>query len=213
MLQKVFSIKHWHTKAIISLFLLLHSFCSNISAHNIQLLQGDSETKLVAETEIYSPQSLSFIYFESTINNNKFTSAYLQICHDHKWWEAPLMLHAEFRGYISTETTFNNNYLAGLTWEALKHKNGFISVEALFRYDYKCNWQTTAIYGYNKNRLLLSGYIDIYGPTTVSAFNENKIFYNIHRQFYAGINLEFSKNVRKIGHWYFIPFAIVRINL
>ena len=181
-------------------------------AQDIQLSWG-KETKIIAETEKYDENSMSFLYTEQVLEANRATTAYVQLFREQKFWEAPIYLHAEFRTFLAEQFTTRNIYMLGFAWGALATESGYTTLEALYRYDDRSNWQFTFVSGYSKGWFTFSNYADFYGIDRLYMFSENKIFGRITNNLQLGLNLELGLNTREGQVFSCYPFAVLRVDL
>ena len=73
-----------------------------VYGQNIQVAKSSEELKIIAEIETHTTERvMNFIYAEAVIDNNKAANTYLQIFREQKWWDAPVLLHAELRTFIA----------------------------------------------------------------------------------------------------------------
>lgn len=181
---------------------------------NVQIEKSREELKFVFETEEHpSDKVMNFMYAEAVIADNKAKTTYLQVFREQKWWDAPILLHAEFRTFIAENFCSNNIYLGGVAFQVINHHNCFLTLEALYRYDDTNNWQATAAYGLFKGRISFSGYSDFYGTKKLYLFSENKIFYRLTKNFQIGTNIELGLNTREGKEFSCFPFAVFRFDM
>ena len=197
------------------LFVLVFCFLSIVVyGQNIQVAKSSEELKIIAEIETHTTERvMNFIYAEAVIDNNKAANTYLQIFREQKWWDAPVLLHAELRTFIADGFLADNIYLGGVAFQLLNKQNSFITLEALYRYDGLNNWQATAAYGLFKGRISFSGYSDFYGTKKLYLFSENKIFYRLTKHFKIGTNIELGLNTREGKEFSCYPFAVIRFEM
>lgn len=181
-------------------------------AQNIQIAYGE-ELKVIAETELHDNNSMSFLYTELVIEDNKAASTYVQLFREQKFWEAPVYIHAEFRTFIAEQFLTNNVYMLGAAWGVLAKENGYVTLEAMYRYDDRNDWQFTTVGGFDYGRLSFSHYADFYGVDKLYVFSENKIFYQLSKHVKVGTNIELGLNARENKEWSCFPFAVLRIDL
>ena len=124
-------------------------------SQNIQVEWG-KELKIVAETELHDDNSMSFLYTELVVDNNKAASTYVQLFREQKFWETPIYIHIEFRSFIAEQFLTNNVYMLGAAWNVLSKENGYITLEAMYRYDDCNNWQFTTVSGFFYKNLSFS---------------------------------------------------------
>lgn len=199
-------------KSIITiLFALVPFFCVG---QNLQLEKSSEELKFVFETETHpSDNVMNFIYAEAVITDNKAETTYLQIFREQKWWDAPVLLHAEFRTFLAENFCANNVYLGGVAFQVINKHNKFLTLEALYRYDDKNNWQATAAYGVFWQKLSFSGYADFYGTNKLYLCSENKLFYKLTNNIQIGTNIEIGLNIRENKEFSCYPFAVLRLDM
>lgn len=181
-------------------------------AQNIQLEYG-KEFKVVAETEMFDVNSMSFLYTELVVENNNAASTYVQLFREQKFWEVPIYIHAEFRTFIAEQFLTNNVYMIGAAFGVIAKENGYLTLEALYRYDDRNNWQFTTVGGFDYGELSFSHYADFYGVDKLYMFSENKLFFQFSKHFKIGTNIELGLNTREGKKWSCYPFAILRIDL
>ena len=189
-------------KILVLLFTLLSVML--VKAQNIQISKGE-EFKVIAETELHYENSMSFLYTELVIEDNKATSTYVQLFREQKFWEAPIYIHAEFRTFLAEQFLTDNIYMLGAAWGLLANEYCYITLEALYRYDGQNNWQFTTVGGFLKDRLSFSHYADFYGTDKLYMFSENKIFYEIAKPLSIGANIELGLNAREGKKWSCYP--------
>lgn len=187
-------------------------FSCVIEAQNVQISWGE-ELKVIAETEMYDDNSMSFLYTELIVDNNKTASTYVQLFREQKFWEAPIYIHTEFRTFLAEQFLTNNIYMLGAAWGVAAKENWYITLEALYRYDDRNNWQFTTVGGFNYKKLSFSHYADFYGIDRLYMFSENKLFFQFTKHFKVGANIELGLNTREGKEWSCFPFAILRIDL
>lgn len=197
-------------KYILTLTVALLSLAS--MAQNIQVAWG-KEWKVVAETELHDENSMSFLYTELVVDDNKATSTYVQLFHEQKFWGVPIYIHAEFRTFIAEQFLTDNVYMLGAAWSVLANEWSYITMEALYRHDGRNNWQFTTVGGFDYGRWAFSHYADFYGTGKLYLFSENKLFYQLSTHLKVGTNIELGLNAREGKKWSCYPFALIRVDL
>lgn len=192
--------------------LFICSFAVDGNAQNIQVAYGE-ELKVVAETELHDENSMSFLYTELVVEDNRAASTYVQLFREQKFWEAPVYIHAEFRTFIAEQFLTNNVYMLGAAWGVFAKENGYITLEAMYRYDDRNNWQFTTVGGFTYKLISFSHYADFYGVDRLYMFSENKLFFQLSKNFKIGTNIELGLNTREGKKWSCFPFAVLRIDL
>lgn len=193
------------------LLVLCITFCSSVAlAQNVQLLYG-KEWRIVTEYTKNTKNSMSYIYGEFAFDNNKTKSGYLQLIREQKFWELPLYIHAELRGFVSSNTSANINYFAGLGYGLIQKNSGYLSVNALYRYDYRSNWQVGLSGEWRNKYMLYVGYADFYGAADFNLHSEHRLYYRALPWLDIGGNLEF--NYIDGGNFECSPFAVVKFNI
>lgn len=199
-------------KGIITTLLFVICSIAVGQSQNIQIAKG-KELKVVAETELHDNNSMSFLYTELIVENNQTASTYVQLFREQKFWEYPIYIHAEFRTFIAEQFLTNNIYMLGAAWGVLAKENGYITLEAMYRYDDKNNWQFTTVGGFTYKLISFSHYADFYGADRLYMFSENKLFFQLFKNLKIGTNIELGLNTREGKKWSCYPFAVLRIDL
>lgn len=199
---------------LIAVFILsaLSLSAQNNNSYSVWLEKGE-DFKVVTETDLSGDRNYNYIYGEIVTKDNKTTSAYLQILREQKWWNAPILIHAEFRSYINYNEKINNVYLIGTTFEIVDTKAGFIDIQTLYRYDGKNNYQLTLLSEWNYKRFKYTMYADFYGTDKLYMLSENRFFFQICKNIRIGANIELSNKTVNPDGFKICPLGILRFDL
>lgn len=163
---------------------LLFALCLGITAQaqNVQLhydfgrmlnrADQPSRPNLTTTVEMFRPDSWgnTFFFVDMNYQTAGVTSAYWEISREFSLGKTPLALHVEFDGGLSNQFSFNNAYLAGLTY-AYNNKDysaGF-TLTPMYKYLEKQgrphSYQLTGTWYMNfaQGLLTFSGFADLWG--------------------------------------------------
>ena len=157
----------------------------SMKAQTVELLLGKQPRVFIEKTAV-TQNSVSFAYLEASYN----ADAMLKLFHEHKWWELPAYIHAEY------QTTFNGSHTAVIGGAySFGLPNGFISLCPLYRYDFGINkhaaqlsncyfaaWKWCELYGYNH----------VWYNGGVNFFGEERFHINITKHFKIGAILDIT---------------------
>lgn len=112
-------------KAILSGAALLLGLCAN--AQNVQLHYDfghsiydelDGRPKLTTTVENFTPDKWgsTFFFIDMDYARDGIRSAYWEISRELKFWQAPVSIHLEYNGGLSTSFTFGHDALIGATY-------------------------------------------------------------------------------------------------
>ncbi|MGM9787578.1 MAG: hypothetical protein ACI3ZF_01585 [Candidatus Cryptobacteroides sp.] len=118
--------KHIITLAAAFLLLIVPAR-GQANLHILQIANGASQTHIMVDISKAGETSFSYALLSDDISKEG-NFAYIQLFHEHKFWEAPLFLHAEFRSYGLDE---HCGYI-GLAYDFFT-PNGMIAIEPLIR--------------------------------------------------------------------------------
>ena len=166
----------------ILVFLLVAVTCSltELKAQNIQVLYDTSRGCVTSTVEMFHPDAYGSTYFFVDMDcSPTMTGAYWEISRELCFWQnsplAWLSAHVEYNGGLNTETSFNNAWLAGLTYSG--HSKDFSktwSISAMYKLipdtkDVKGkaqehNFQVTGVWGINfaDGWCTFSGFMDFW---------------------------------------------------
>lgn len=184
----------------------------NDNSYSVWIEKGE-DFKVVTETDLSGNRNYNYIYGEIVTKNNKTTSAYLQILREQKWWNAPILIHAEFRSFLADNEKINNVYLIGPTFEVVDTKAGFIDIQTLYRYDGKNNYQLTLLSEWNYKRFKYTMHADLYGTDRLYILSENRFFFKICKNVRIGANIELSNKTINPDGFKIRPLRILRFDL
>lgn len=193
------------------LFALIAIFSSTIVfAQNVQVLYGE-EWRIVTEYTKTTQNSMSYIYGEFALGDNETKSGYFQLIHEQKFWKMPIYLHAELRGYITEGFSTNLTYIGGLGYNLIEKQSGYLSAQALYRYDNRSNWQIGISGEWRNKYMLYVGYADFYGADDLNIHSEHRFYYRALSWLDVGVNFDLYYNNDDDFDW--MPFAIVKFNI
>lgn len=118
--------KHIITLAA-ALLLLIVPARGQANLHILQKADGALQTHIMVDISKAGENSFSYALFSDDISKDG-SFAYIQLFHEHKFWEAPLFLHAEYRTYGLNE---HYGYI-GLAYDFFT-PSGMIAIEPLIR--------------------------------------------------------------------------------
>ena len=195
-------------KLLLSLIAII---CSSITwAQNVQVLYGE-EWRIVTEYTKTTTNSMSYIYGEFALEKNKTKRGYFQLIREQKFWKMPLYLHAELRGYVTEGFSTNLTYIGGLGYNLIEKQSGYLSAQALYRYDNRSNWQIGLSGEWRNKYLLYVGYADFYGADDLNIHSEHRFYYRALPWLDVGVNFDLYYNNDDDFDW--MPFAIVKFNI
>lgn len=221
----------------ILLFLLVAVTCSltELKAQNIQVLYDTSRGCVTSTVEMFRPDAYGSTYFFVDMDcAPKMTGAYWEIARELCFWQDTrlswLSAHVEYNGGLNTETSFNNAWLAGLTYSG--HSKDFSKTWSLSAL-YKAipgtvglsgkrqvnNFQITGVWGieFAKGWCSFSGFFDfwkearIWQGTEYIFITEPQFWVNLNKikgfekiSLSVGGELELSANFVEKG-WHALP--------
>ena len=132
---------------IFSLAFFSFLILSSVSAQNVQfhydfgkaLYNKDFESRPILTTtvEMFKPDKWgsTFFFVDMDHTNKGVQASYWEIARELRFWEGPLSIHAEYNGGTSNQFSYNNAYLAGLTYtyNDASFSKGF-SLMGLYKY-------------------------------------------------------------------------------
>ena len=198
---------------IFTLFVLFSTLTITAQNNYSVWLEKGEEFKVVTETDLSGERNYNYIYGEIVTDNNQTTSAYLQILREQKWWDAPIMIHAEFRSFLTDIEKVDNVYLIGTAFRVLDKNAGFLDVQTLYRHDGKSNCQVTLLSVWNYKRFMYSMYADFYGMDKFYAYSENRFFFQLCKNIRIGANIELTNHVINPDGFKCRPLGVLRFDL
>lgn len=198
---------------IFTLFVLFSALTITGQNNYSVWLEKGEDFKVVSETDLSGERNYNYIYGEIVTKSNQTTSAYLQILREQKWWNAPILIHVEFRSFLTDIEKVNNVYLAGTSFEVLDTKAGFFDIQTLYRYDGKNNCQVTLLNEWNYKRFRYSMYADFYGMDKLYILSENRFFFQLCKNIRIGTNIELSNYVINPDGFKCRPLGVLRFDL
>ena len=167
--------------SIVSLFAIISlSEIDQAKAQNVQLLYDAGRGCVTSTVEMFRPDAGgSTFFFVDFDYSPKASGAYWEIARELNFWQDSkvgwLSVHLEYNGGLSVGTSFNNSYLAGLTYSG--HSEDFTktwSISAMYKAIPgttdelgKCqmhNFQITGVWGigFAKGWCTFSGFADFW---------------------------------------------------
>ena len=137
----------------------------------------------------------TFFFIDMDYNGDKgIGMAYWEIARNLRFWEAPVALHLEYNGGLSSNYSFGNAYLIGAAyiWDNATFNQGF-SISLNYKYIEKTmdnrphNYQITAVwYLHFYNKLLsFTGFADFWRQTTATGnfifLSEPQLWVNLNK--------------------------------
>lgn len=194
-------------KKIIPLAMALFlPLCAN--AQNVQLhydfghsIYSDTEArpKLTTTVENFTPDKWGSTYFfvDMDYNNKGIQSAYWEISRELKFWEAPISIHLEYNGGLSSAFTYGHDALLGLTYtyNNPSFTRGF-SITPMYKHlgheDYHTYQLTGTWYMHFVDGLLtFSGFFDVWGRKEIlpsKRGSSDKFTFLSEPQFWLNLN-------------------------
>lgn len=191
--------KDTRTGTLLLAALIALLFTATGKAQNIQV-QYDFERKCVTSTvEMFRPDSFGSTYFFVDMDYTpRTTGAYWEISRELCFWQNSKMswlsLHLEFDGGLSNTVSFNNSWLAGLTYSG--HSKDFTktwSVSAMYKLIPGTknaagkaqihNFQVTGVWGieFAKGWCTFSGFFDFWRETEFTFMSEPQFWVNLNK--------------------------------
>lgn len=192
---------------------------STLSAQNLQLhydfgrqLYSQEQAErpnLTTTVEMFRPDSWgnTFFFIDMNYRTAGVTSAYWEISREIKLGKTPFLAHIEYNGGLTNQVTFNNAYLAGLTYAYNKsdYSAGFTLTpmyKHLAKQDKPASYQLTGTwyYHFGKGLLTFRGFADLWGDRNfVSGGNmtvfltEPQLWLNLNK--IPGVNPKFNLSI------------------
>lgn len=187
------------TRTLLLAALIALLFTATGKAQNIQV-QYDFERKSVTSTvEMFRTDSFGSTYFFVDMDYTpRTTGAYWEISRELCFWQNSKMswlsLHLEFDGGLSNTVSFNNSWLAGLTYSG--HSKDFTktwSVSAMYKLIPGTknaagkaqihNFQVTGVWGieFAKGWCTFSGFFDFWIETEFIFMSEPQFWVNLNK--------------------------------
>ena len=201
--------------AIVLLFVaLVANFASKVEAQNLQVL-NDTERGCVTTTlEMFRPDAFgSTFYFVDMDYSPKAVGAYVEIAREFCFWQDSewdwLSVHAEFNGGLAGAYSFNNAWLAGLTYSG--HSD-----------DFSKTWSLSAMYKAMPGTMILDGLLPkeqphgfqltgVWGINFANGWCSFSGFADFWREGKTNIFLSEPQlwvNLNKINGWEDIPLSV-----
>ena len=172
----------------------------SLKAQNLQVLYDTGREQVTTTLEMFRPDAFgSTFYFVDMDYSPKAIGAYTEIARELCFWQDTdwnwLSVHIEFNGGLSTGLSFNNSWLAGLTYSG--HSADFSktwSVSAMYKaipglkdYTGKCrmhSFQLTGVWGLSlfQGWCSFSGFADFWREADTSIFlAEPQLWVNLNK--------------------------------
>ncbi|NOQ24141.1 MAG: DUF5020 family protein [Bacteroidales bacterium] len=187
----------------------------NSFAQNVQLHYDFAEDRQFFTTtlEMFKPDKLgnTFFFVDMDYDDNGVVGAYWEIARVFKTEKMPIGIHAEFNSGTVGGFPINSAFLAGIDYSinASDFSKG-VSFKALYktiRDKHNASFQFTTVWYVNfwNNKMTFSGFADFWKEDSDFDFDGNvdanyiflsepQIWYNIHKNFSAGAELELTNN-------------------
>lgn len=153
-----------------------------LTAQNVQLhydfgrqlysATQDERPQLTSTVELFRPDKWgnTFFFIDMNYQREGITSAYWEISREFRLGKLPVNLHVEFDGGLSNGGSFNNAYLAGLTY-AFNKKDFSAGFTLTPMYKYLArqtnpnSWQLTGTWYWHlaKGLVTFTGFADLWG--------------------------------------------------
>lgn len=179
---------------ILSALLMLLGLTS-LSAQNVQLhydfgrrlypTDQAERPNLTTTVELFRPDKWgnTFFFVDMNYRREGVTSAYWEIAREFSLGKTPLNLHIEYNGGLGNQFSYNNAYLAGLTYAYNRsdYSAGF-TLTPMYKYlarQAKPNsWQLTGTWYLHFAQGLLSfrGFADLWGDRSFTDAKPNTVF-------------------------------------
>lgn len=163
------------TTAFAQLNLQLHyDFGNNFYGNELS-----NRPKLTATVENFTPDKWGSTYFfiDADLGDNVMRSVYAELAREFKFWDAPVALHLEYNGGLSSGGSYNDAYLFGgaYNWANSDFSKTF-SVQAMYKYLARQqvgshhSWQLTTVWGIHFADGLCSftGFADLWHDNSVA---------------------------------------------
>lgn len=151
-------------------------------------------TKAITETARSAQNHTTYAYMEGawSMRAKYGDTFYTQLFHEQKFWERPLFLHVEFRGFLS-DNQFSDVWYAGGAY-CIYSSSGFIAFEPLYRWGRTegNGYQFSVVGGWEWNRFELAQFTDLWGCSSNNQrpdnlYSETRAYYKISSRVRAGI--------------------------
>ena len=185
--------------AVLSLLAL-----TEMRAQNLQVMYDTDRGCVTSTIEMFRPDKFGSTYFFVDIDNDtRTTGAYWEISRELCFWKESkyswLSVHIEYNGGMNRETSFNDSWLAGLTYSG--HSKDYSitwSLSALYKAipgtigldggKQVHNFQLTGVWGINfiKGLCSFSGFFDIWREAR--SWQDTEYIFITEPQFWVNLN-------------------------
>lgn len=154
---------------------------------SVGLTANLAEQKVVTETTAMYENWTGYAYNEI----NTRGAWYGQFFVEHKWWNYPVFLHAEYRGVMDCDW-YENTALLGLAW-CHYGKHGFLAIEplALWRERMGFGGQISVVGGWEWKYFEIQHYTDIWRTSKMSSpvdvYNEGRFYFKAGKRLCLGL--------------------------
>ena len=177
---------------------------SQVQAQNLQVMYDTDRGCVTSTIEMFRPDKFGSTYFFVDIDNDKNTTgAYWEISRELCFWKESklswLSFHVEYNGGMNREVSFNDSWLAGLTYSG--HSKDFSktwSLSALYKAipgtiglngkKQVHNFQLTGVWGINvaKGLCSFSGFFDVWREAR--PWQDTEYIFISEPQFWVNLN-------------------------
>lgn len=136
-------------------------------------------THFMVDVSKPTENTFSFALFTDDISDSGANFAFIQLLHEHKFWEKPIYLHSEFRSYNLDSQVF----YAGAAFDFFSD-HGMVAIEPLARYgtfENAASAQLSVITGHDWGWCNLNSFTDIWygGPAIRGWYSEAWLYFPI----------------------------------
>ena len=206
--------RHLYRIALVLLLTTLGAQAQNIQLHydlGKQLYSKEQATRpaLTSTVELFRPDSWgnTFFFVDMNYAQEGVNSAYWEIAREFNLAKTPLALHLEYNGGLSNQFSFNNAYLAGLTyaWNQSDYQAGFTFTpmyKYLARQERPHSFQLTSTWYLHLagGKLSFTGFADLWGDrhlvtgkNALVFLTEPQLWMNLNK--FAGVDPKFNLSV------------------
>ena len=162
--------------------------------------------KLTTTVEMFRPDKWgnTFFFVDMNYRAEGVNLAYWEISREIKLGNSPFLAHVEYNGGLTNRFSFENDYLAGITyaWNRPDFQAGF-TVTPMFKYLHKKNkpasWQLTGTWYYHfaGGLMTTNGFADIWGDRNntkpITFISEPQLWVNLNKV--KGVDPNFNLSI------------------
>ncbi|MBQ1973600.1 MAG: hypothetical protein II222_04570 [Paraprevotella sp.] len=151
----------------------------------------DGSGKVASETTSIGKNHVGYAYTELTRFKGGASEAYGQFFWEQKFWNLPIFIHTEYRGFSNNSFYESTAYLGAAYCFYSKH--GYLALEPLAMWKQRLGFgaQFSVVGGWEWKHFIIEHYTDLWKThkmnTAIDIYSQTRLFIKVYKRMSAGV--------------------------